>query len=478
MANSTDPFAQTIHGTNPQYLIEKITRLKIYNAPYWKEECFGLTAATILDKAAALKYCGGLYGGNLLPGKFLCLLLKLLQLQPEKEVVYAYIQQEDFKYLRALGAFYLRLTGRAQEVYTILEPIYNDFRKLAYRGMDGWRVIYMDDLVDQLLHEELVCDIALPHMAKRDKLEGLGALKPRVSALEGELLEMEEMEALAMLQGQEQGQDEDEQEEDGQEDEDGGMAVAFDDEDEDEPVSKPSAPVPVPVPAVHAPAAPAVAPASVAREQDHSKDKGHKDKEAEHRRAERRERSPSSDYGRDRDRGHSSKQRDHSRDRNRDRDRDRDRRDSRDRRDHRDRDRRRDSRDRHRRSPSPHKRRRSPSYDSDADRNRDKDRHRSKRRDSRDRDRDSRDRKDVKGKPQPVEVIPQDKPEEPKKKMSDKAFDRIFGKKSGAVASSQGKATGKTITNSKGEKVTITAAEGTVEYWNQIRESLGMSKLK
>jgi pre-mRNA-splicing factor 38A len=56
MANSTDPFAQAVHGTNPQYLVEKITRLKIYNCVYWKEQCFGLTAATIIDKAVALKY--------------------------------------------------------------------------------------------------------------------------------------------------------------------------------------------------------------------------------------------------------------------------------------------------------------------------------------------------------------------------------------------------------------------------------------
>jgi pre-mRNA-splicing factor 38A len=55
MANTTDPFAQTVHGTNPQYLVEKITRLKIYNCVYWKEQCFGLTAATIIDKAIALK---------------------------------------------------------------------------------------------------------------------------------------------------------------------------------------------------------------------------------------------------------------------------------------------------------------------------------------------------------------------------------------------------------------------------------------
>jgi pre-mRNA-splicing factor 38A len=32
MANQTVPFAQSVHGTNPQYLIEQITRQKIYNS--------------------------------------------------------------------------------------------------------------------------------------------------------------------------------------------------------------------------------------------------------------------------------------------------------------------------------------------------------------------------------------------------------------------------------------------------------------
>lgn len=43
MANRTVKDANSIHGTNPQYLVEKITRTRIYESKYWKEECFGLT---------------------------------------------------------------------------------------------------------------------------------------------------------------------------------------------------------------------------------------------------------------------------------------------------------------------------------------------------------------------------------------------------------------------------------------------------
>lgn len=48
MANKTDPDAGTAHGTDPQYLIEKILRSKIHDATYWKEHCFGLTGNTCL----------------------------------------------------------------------------------------------------------------------------------------------------------------------------------------------------------------------------------------------------------------------------------------------------------------------------------------------------------------------------------------------------------------------------------------------
>jgi hypothetical protein len=59
---------------------------------------------------------------------------QLLQIQPEKEIVVEFIRNEDFKYVRALGAFYMRMVGKALDVYQYLEPLLNDYRKL--RGED------------------------------------------------------------------------------------------------------------------------------------------------------------------------------------------------------------------------------------------------------------------------------------------------------------------------------------------------------
>ncbi len=190
MANVTDPLAQPIHGTNPQNLIEYITRQRIYDSQYWKEHCFGLTAADVAEKAAThLQAIGGSYGGNSKPTRFLCLILKMLQIQPDEEIVDELIHNEDFKYVRALGIFYLRMTGRPAEIYEKLEPLYNDYRKLKYRNPADWKLVHMDEFVDELLKEERVCGIALPRLPKREMLEDAGYLDgPRQSAVQ-DLLE-------------------------------------------------------------------------------------------------------------------------------------------------------------------------------------------------------------------------------------------------------------------------------------------------
>ncbi|KAL9845716.1 LOW QUALITY PROTEIN: pre-mRNA-splicing factor 38A [Geothlypis trichas] len=194
MANRTVKDAHSIHGTNPQYLVEKIIRTRIYESKYWKEECFGLTAELVVDKAMELKYVGGVYGGNIKPTPFLCLTLKMLQIQPEKDIIVEY-KNEDFKYVRMLGALYMRLTGTAIDCYKYLEPLYNDYRKIKSQNRNGeFELMHVDEFIDELLHEERVCDIILPRLQKRYVLEEAEQLEPRVSALEEDMDDVESSE--------------------------------------------------------------------------------------------------------------------------------------------------------------------------------------------------------------------------------------------------------------------------------------------
>ena len=108
-----------------------------------------MIAETLIDQAIELNTIGGVYG-NQRPTNFMCLLLKLLQIQPEKEILVEYLLADEFKsvrttfrepvctdhiyacdrYLRALAAMYIRMTFRAVDVYELLEPLLKDYQKL------------------------------------------------------------------------------------------------------------------------------------------------------------------------------------------------------------------------------------------------------------------------------------------------------------------------------------------------------------
>lgn len=203
-----------VRGVNPATLFEKAVRDRITDSYYWKEQCFGLNAATLCDRAVELGYIGGTYGVNQKPTPFLCLAFKMLQLMPDRDVVLEYLNFHaggeegegewendvdpvlkatgDFKYLRALAAFYVRLTFDAVDVYKILEPLLLDYRKLKRRTKDGFMLTYMDQFVDDLLTKDRVCGTSLWKLPARTTLEDLDILEERISPLVDELEELDE----------------------------------------------------------------------------------------------------------------------------------------------------------------------------------------------------------------------------------------------------------------------------------------------
>ncbi|KAF2717338.1 PRP38-domain-containing protein, partial [Polychaeton citri CBS 116435] len=184
-----------IHGDNPLKLFEKAVRDRIVDSYYWKEQCFGLNAATLLDRAVELQFIGGTFGTAQKPTPFLCLAFKLLQLTPDREIIEFYLGHggEEFKYLRALAAFYVRLAWEKDEdVYTTLEPLLSDARKLKRRMRDGWALTYIDEFVDDLLTKTRVCATTLPKINPRLFLEDEDRLEPRESALGDELDELDD----------------------------------------------------------------------------------------------------------------------------------------------------------------------------------------------------------------------------------------------------------------------------------------------
>ncbi len=180
-----------IHNQNPAHLLEKPVRDRVTESYYWKEQCFAINEATLCDRAVEMTYLGGTYGQQK-PTPFICLTLKLLQLMPERDIVLEYLHQPDFKYLSALAAFYVRLTFDAKDVYTTLEPLLADYRKLRRRTKDGgYSLTYMDQFVDDLLTKDRVCGTSLWKLPQRTILEDLGQLEVRESPLGEELDEID-----------------------------------------------------------------------------------------------------------------------------------------------------------------------------------------------------------------------------------------------------------------------------------------------
>jgi len=431
--NTTDPLAATVHGTNPQNLVEKITRLKVYASLFWKEHCFGLTAETLVDRAMGLQYYGGTYGGLSKPTKFLCLILKMLQLQPEKDIIIEFIKNPDFKYVRVLGAFYLRLVGKPVDIYKYLELLYNDYRKIRHRAKNGWETVRVDEFIDELLTNDYACDIALPRLPKRWHLEEAGMLEPRVSLAEVEL--------------------DDEDEEDGK-------AEADEDDAAQGHLASNSA-----LPAQEEPGEPR----ELGRTEEPQVQGASRDERGGGRRSRERQASnldEKRDRGRDpsaerarRSRSH-DRQTSHRRDRSRSRDRRKDRSRSRDRpRDRsRDRERRRDrSRSRGRRERSPQRRSRSPPADRDRIR-------------SRSHSRDRRDRS-----LSPKRSASKERKKKSKKKSKKKASrkDALFKKVE--VDETEGLAPEASAVAAGASK---DASSLSVEETNKLRLSLGLKPLK
>jgi pre-mRNA-splicing factor 38A len=87
-----------------------------------------LAAESRIDKALEVKFIDDVYVSQW--PTFLCLLLRLPQIQPEKEIFVEYLRADEIKYLP--------MTFRAVDVFELLEPLLKDYRKLRLRNMGQW----------------------------------------------------------------------------------------------------------------------------------------------------------------------------------------------------------------------------------------------------------------------------------------------------------------------------------------------------
>lgn len=157
----------TYKGLNTTQLIEKITRERIFDSLYWKQYCFNINAASLLDRAVEIGCIGNIPTSGS-PFPFICLFVKLIQLMPSREIIEFYATQDRFKYLKVLGLLFVRLVYR-DYLWLRRELTKNeDYRKVRIFENDGYKLSYIDEVVDRLIEDERFIGLTLPYMKKEE----------------------------------------------------------------------------------------------------------------------------------------------------------------------------------------------------------------------------------------------------------------------------------------------------------------------
>jgi len=66
-----------------------------------------------------------------------------------------------------------------------LEPLYNDYRKIRIRTVNGTFILnYVDEIIDDFFRKDMVFDTILPRIQYRYSMEKYGTLDNRLTVLE------------------------------------------------------------------------------------------------------------------------------------------------------------------------------------------------------------------------------------------------------------------------------------------------------
>ena len=114
------------------------------------------------------------------------------------DVIKSLIEQTDFKYIRVLACFYMRLVGSTIDIYKTLESVLEDYRKIVVRnaGLTGpsqWSETTIDQFVWDLMHNHTgyILSVQLPRLPPRSAFENSTVMrkvtdKKRPSKLRGD----------------------------------------------------------------------------------------------------------------------------------------------------------------------------------------------------------------------------------------------------------------------------------------------------
>lgn len=159
-------------------LCEPIIRHRVQDSLFYKQHLHLTNEQTILSVVVThVQYIGGTDSNNR-PSPFLCCLVRLLEIEPSSDIVELFLTQNgynEFKYLTALAIIYSRMVNGAG-FFHLFDRYITDFRKLRYQNKQpqivngvpiNYSIKHMDEWVDDLINEERVVDIKIPHLGPR-----------------------------------------------------------------------------------------------------------------------------------------------------------------------------------------------------------------------------------------------------------------------------------------------------------------------
>jgi pre-mRNA-splicing factor 38A len=114
----------------------EVLRKRIQRSSYWLGRCADASFLDVIGLAADLDYVEGMRGEAELaqPTPFVCLLQRLVQLDPPPELLDELIRQDDLKYVRLLAIVFVRLTVEDPVVvHAALDVGLGDYRTLRLR---------------------------------------------------------------------------------------------------------------------------------------------------------------------------------------------------------------------------------------------------------------------------------------------------------------------------------------------------------
>mmetsp|Transcript_7652 Transcript_7652/g.10865 ORF Transcript_7652/g.10865 Transcript_7652/m.10865 type:complete len:166 (-) Transcript_7652:5350-5847(-) len=153
----------------------------VYESNYWKLSLTGLSLKSWLKECLRITFIGGILKNGNKPTRFLCLCIKLRQYHPPIQFIQKLLLFHSNIYLKLVGIFYVRIFLEPLVVYKILEPYYNDFRKVWVLNEDnGKRLIAVGIIIEWLLNKSIVFGVKLPYLPNRNLFEKLNLLSRKI----------------------------------------------------------------------------------------------------------------------------------------------------------------------------------------------------------------------------------------------------------------------------------------------------------